>query len=58
MPVVIGRVVCWFAARMAFWVEEEGRAREDEPPAWRERDIIVKRMMCRMSRKDGMVEIY
>ena len=39
---------------MAFWVEEEGRAREDEPPAWRERDIIVVK---RMSRKDGMVEI-
>lgn len=54
MPVVIGRVVCWFAARMAFWVEEEGRAREDEPPAWRERDIIVMKAI----RKDGMVEIY
>lgn len=43
MPVVIGRVV---ASDGAVRPEEvfEGRAREDVPPDWRERDMI-RRMM-------------
>ena len=53
VPVVIGRVVAWLAIRALAWVDALGSAREEVPPAWRERDMV----RMRVTRRDGMVEI-
>ena len=44
MPVVIGRVVASDGAVRPEEVEGLGRAREEVPPDWRERDMVWKKM--------------
>ena len=45
VPVVMGRlVICAAAAPGGAWMAVEG-PREDEPPDWRERDMIMTRMI-------------
>ena len=57
VPVVIGRVVASLPALRTDEVVGLGRAREEAPPDWRERDIIItvvvitKRLL-----RTGMVE--
>jgi hypothetical protein len=47
VPVVMGRVVCWLPATACI-VDAGGRAREEAPPDWRDRD-----MTTRDSRRDA-----
>jgi len=42
VPVVIGWVVAWLDALRPEDVEGWGRAREEAPPGWRERDMTMK----------------
>ncbi len=60
VPVVMGRVVIWFPPPPAASIVEdaEGRAREEAPPDWRDRDMTMRdSRRDGRSGRDGMVEI-